>query len=270
MPGLRVALFVEGSTTKPARGGSPLEAIWQKCLAESLGLRRLDPIIPINKKHLVALDPRKPRMSGGGEALDQLIVRMLKRTPFDAAIVAWDLVPAWNPEGSFCRWEETVDLYRFLSASPSLPEIWRQQAERRLTELQTRTAPSERTAAPRLQPGMLLAVCMEPMFEALLVQDESAVRRALGIRKAPRDWPARGWGEPQVRRPDMEILGPAIRALLRVRPKPEVLRKVHGDLITHKNEWGELLLRRLLEDDRARPVLLRHPIARRLQEIASR
>src|SRR5437588_10932540 len=105
---LRVALFVEGSVVRPARGSAPLEAIWRDCLGRALSLRRLDPVVAINKKHLVAMDPGKPRMSGGGEALDQLMVRMMNREPFDAAVVAWDLVPAWNPEGAFCRWDETV------------------------------------------------------------------------------------------------------------------------------------------------------------------
>ena len=31
---------------------------------------------------------------------------------------------------------------------------------------------------------MILPVCMEPMFEGLLVQDEAAVRRALGLKQA--------------------------------------------------------------------------------------
>jgi hypothetical protein len=57
----------------------------------------LDPIVPINKKHLVAMDPRKPRMSGGGEALDQLIMRMMQRTPFDAAVVGLGSGPCVEP-----------------------------------------------------------------------------------------------------------------------------------------------------------------------------
>jgi hypothetical protein len=52
-----------------------------------------------------------------------------------------------------------------------------------------------------------------------------------------------------------------------MRPKPAVLRKIHGDMITHKNEWGELLLRQMLADDRARVTILAHPIALRLREL---
>jgi hypothetical protein len=227
----------------------------------------LDPIVPINKKHLVAMDPRKPRMSGGGEALDQLIMRMMQRTPFDAAVVAWDLVPAWNPEGAFCRWEETLDLYRFLAASKALPQPWKDQAAVRYADLSSRPAPGVRESPPRLEHGMVLPICMEPMFEVLLTQDEAAVRRALGLTRAPKGWPSRGWADPQMQRPDSGVLGPAIQALFRMRPKPAVLRKIHGDMITHKNEWGELLLRQMLADDRARVTILAHPIALRLREL---
>jgi len=270
MQGLRFALFVEGSVTQPSRGPSPLEAIWRDCLGEALALYRFNPIVPINKKHLVAMDPRKPRMSGGGEALDQLIVRMMKRTPFDAAVVAWDLVPAWNPEGAFCRWEETLDLYRFLAESESLPQQWKEQAAMRYSDLRRRPSPGTRKTPLRLEQGIVLPICMEPMFESLLTQDEAAVRRALGVKKTPKGWPSRGWADPQTRRPDSEVLSPAIRSLFGIRPKPGVLRKIHGDMITHKNEWGELLLREMLADERAQAAILGHPIAVRLKELLSR
>jgi hypothetical protein len=108
------------------------------------------------------------------------------------------------------------------------------------------------------------------MFEALLVQDEAAVKRALGLRKRPRGWPSHGWADPAERRPDQTVLGPAIRALSRMRPRPAVLRAVRGDMRTNKDGWGEFLLRRLLEDSQARPVLLAHPLSRRLVELIGR
>jgi len=267
---LRVALFVEGSITLPARGSAPLETIWRECLGKALSLHRFEPIVPINKKHLIAMDPRKPKMSGGGEALDQLMVRTMNREPFDAAIVAWDLHPAWDPEGAFCRWTETVDLYRFLAESATLPEVWRVQAAKRYADLRGRSSPGERSRRPRLEPGMVLPVCMEPMFEGLLVQDAAAVRRVLGLRQTPKTWPSRGWGDASERQPDLHVLAPAIESLLRHRPKPAVLRKIHGDMSDHKNEWGELLLRELLADQRAKALILSHPIAVRLKEIAAR
>lgn len=271
MPDLRIALFVEGSLAPPpARGTRPLERIWKNCLGTELGLLPFDPVVPISKRHLVAMDPRNPPMSGSGEALDQLIARMLQRSPFDVAVIAWDLVPAWNPEGGYCRWEETVDLYRFLAQSTYLPEIWKEQAARRFEELQRRPVPGARSGPPPLEHGMVLPVCMVPMFETLLVQDEAAVRRALGLRERPRGWPSQGWADPAERRPDQVVLGPSIQALSRMRPRPPVLGIVRGNMRTNKDGWGEFLLRKLLEDNRVRPVLLSHPLSRRLVELVGR
>src|SRR4030042_1832235 len=95
---LRIALFVEGSESPPQPGiASGLNRIWNEILASKLDLHPFDPIVPISKKHLVAMDPATPSMSGAGERLDQLMVRMLERNTFDAAVVAWDLAQSWNP-----------------------------------------------------------------------------------------------------------------------------------------------------------------------------
>jgi hypothetical protein len=45
---------------------------------------------------------------------------------------------------------------------------------------------------------------------------------------------------------------------------------IGGDLKTRKNEWGEYLLRRLLDDEQARPLILGHPISKRLAELVGR
>lgn len=244
-----------------------LDEIWNERLGRALGLPRFDPVVPISKTHLVAMDPRNPPMSGAGERLDQLMARVLARTAFDVAVIAWDLEPAWNPREELCRWLETVDLYRFLSKSGELPEIWREKAGQRFRELSGRGTPGARSHPPRLEIGMVLPVCMDPAFEGLLVQDESAVKRALGLRAEPRGWPRTGWDDPRERRPDLRVLAPAVASLRRLRPAPDILRKVRGDLKTHKNEWGEFLLRELLQDERSRPLVLSHPIAKRLAEL---
>lgn len=270
MTGLKVALFVEGSTVPlPKHKLQPLNGIWNGCLGEALRLHRFEPIVPISKTHLVAMDPDNPPMSGAGEALDVLMARMLKTHSFHAAVIAWDLVPAWNPRGVFCRWEETLKLYRFLSQSRALPENWKEQAAKRHNEMSLRKNPGDRSRPPTPRPGMVLPVCMEPMFESVLVQDEAAVKRALGIQgRNVTGWPSQGWGDPQVKRPDERILAPAIRAVSNVRPKVQASKVVGGDLKTRKNEWGEYLLKRILSDERARGRLLDHPLLRRLVELA--
>jgi hypothetical protein len=116
--------------------------------------------------------------------------------------------------------------------------------------------------------GSTAPLPMEPMFESVLVQDEAVARRAFGIRgRNVPDWPSQGWGDLRERRPDENILAPAIRAISRVRPKLQAHRLIGGDLKTKKNEWGEYLLRRMLSDEHARLKVLEHPLSKRLAEL---
>lgn len=269
MPPLRVALFVEGSSAPPPpRGLAPLDRIWNEHLAGELGFEPFTPIVPISKKHLVAMDPDAPPMSGAGEPLDLLMARWLERAPFDAAVVAWDLVPAWNPAEDFCRWQETLDLYRYLADSSALPVPWTTAARQRHVELSSRPAPDARAGPRRLRRNEVLALCMEPMFEGLLVRGEQAVRRALNLEghPSPRGWPRASWGPPPPRHPDSTLLAPAIRSLRTLRPRPALTRRVVGDFRTNKDGWGEYLLRRLLADDEARCDVMAHPLCVRLRE----
>lgn len=262
---LRVALFVEGSHAPPSpRGVAPLERIWNG-LAAALNLQAFDSIIPISKKHLVAMDPSSPPMSGSSEGLDQLMARRLLHTPFDAAVVAWDLAPPWNANGQFCRRQETLDLYRFLSESDALTAPWRELARGRLDTL-TRAPSSPPRRTTRLQRYEVLALCMEPCFEGLLTQDERAIRKVLGLTTTPEGWPTIGWGDPNTRRPDDSLIRPAIAALRTIRPVPKICRQIPGDFRTNKDGWGEVLIRELLKSADGRSLVLKHPISRRLSE----
>jgi hypothetical protein len=265
---LDVALFVEGSTWPETRLGEPLHRIWNENLADVLGLRRFSVIVPISKTHLVAMDPVQPKMSGAYEGLDALIARMLRRVPFDAAVVAWDLHPRWNPDGDYCRWQETLDLYRLLSESELLPNPWKHAAGERHAELAARATPDARQRPCQLSQGTIATLCMQPMFEVLLTQNEQCVRESLGVTgRQIRDWPARGWGDATERQPDRRVLAPSIRALRSLTPRPRVTRQVLGDFVTHKAEWDEILLRNLLQRPDCRALVLQHPIARRLYEL---
>ncbi len=267
---LRIALFVEGATTPPSvRGVSPFAQIWNEHLCGILGIRAFDEIVPISKKHLVAMDPALPKMSGAGEPLDELIARKLKTIQFDAVVVAWDLVPAWNPDDEFCRWQETLDLYRFLAESPSvdLPNIWKQQAAERLAELRSRTTPGDRIRRPQLKLGSVLALCMEPMFETILVGNEQAARNAFELKETPKDWPTAAWKLPNERKPDAKILIPTINAVRNVRPKLKCVKQVPGDFRSNKDGWGEYLLKRLLANPKTRSQILKTNLIERLREI---
>ena len=270
MANLKFALFVEGGITpSPSRGTNPRDAIWNEHLCGALELQTFALIVPISKKHLVAMDPTQPKMSGAGEGFDELLARTLRATPFDVAVVAWDLVPAWNPAGEYCRWEETLDLYRFLSQSHSanLPPLWKDVALERFQELASRDQPNARPNPPTFKKGLVLPICMEPMFETLLVQDEPAARRAFDVSNPPNGWPSGGWGNVTERRPDQRILRPAIAAIQRIKPKLKCVRQVRGNFVTNKDGWGEFLLRQLLRDQNANRAVLASPISTRLREV---
>jgi hypothetical protein len=216
---------------------------------------------------LVSMNPDIPRPVGAGESFDRILVRKLNRDPFDAALVAWDLVPAWHPGGDYCRWNETIDLYRFLGQSPVLPYPWRDKAQRRFEELASRDRPGVRPGPPTLEHGMILAVCMEPMFESLLVQDERSVKRALDLTKTPRGWPTRGWGDPHERQPDQRVLAPAILSVRGMKPVPRYANHIRGDMKTNKDGWDEYILRKLILDPNSREIILNHPLSLRLRDL---
>ncbi len=266
---LRVALFVEGSESPPPpRGLRALERIWNEDLPQALEIDYFEQVFPISKKHLVAMDPEKPQMSGSSEGLDQLMVRKLSTHPFDAAVVAWDLIPAWNPEeDSYCRWEETLRFYELLSLSDSLAEPWKSQAFHRHQELSNRPVPKARKRPPQIQEHSILALCMVPMFEELLVLDESAAKRALGIasRRLPSTWPS-NWGAGKSKHPD-DLLLHAVNTIRSLSPPLRVVKQVRGDMRNNKDGWGEFLLRKMLEDEQVSDVILQHPIAARLKEL---
>ncbi len=256
-----VALFVEGSSSPPPpRGLRALDRIWTDHLCGLLGVASFSIVVPISKKHLVAMDPENPKMSGASEPLDQLIARRIRADGFEAALVAWGLVPAWNPADRGCRWDETVRFYEMLATSVDLPELWVAYARARYAELRSRSTPGARSGPPTLQPGACIALCMDPMFEDLLVASEAAVKRALEVSGRPAGWPR--WNRSP--NPDRDILAPAIAALPY---RSSVRRRVRGDFRTKKDDWGEYLLRKLLDDDAVRSALASHPVVLRLGEV---
>lgn len=267
---MRVALFVEGTSQAGTyeRTGDPLERLWNETLCARLGLPRFDHIFGISKRHLVAMDPSVKALSSVGESLDQLIARVQADKGFDAAVVAWDLHPRWNPEAIQCRWQETLNLYRGLSASEVLPKQWRNAAALRFRELSQRQSPSMRAAAPRLRPGSVLGLCMDKMFESLVTPNESAVRRAFGVAgtRVP-GWPR--W-DAATATPDRSLLAPAVAATRRLRPVPDSARRVRGGFDTRKTEWADYLIGRMLDSDDDRHLVADHPISVRLREVVAR
>src|SRR5690348_10362926 len=113
----RIVLFVEGSRQPGNRGADPLDEIWRDLLVDRLDLLPIAGVRPISKKNLLAMDRDTKRSGVGVIPLDELILREVNGDGLDIALVAWDLVPAWDPEAACCRQEEVLELYRLLANS---------------------------------------------------------------------------------------------------------------------------------------------------------
>lgn len=259
------ALFVEGPS-EPLHEGHSFVRLWQEAVLDNLGLPRFDHIYSINKKFLISMRQGSPRMSGASLPLDVFIEHKRSEHGFDCAVVAWDLVPGWaGGTAGLCRWEETVEFYRGIARSQALPANWTAFAAARVQDLSNRASPSARANLTKLQPGAILALCMEDMFESLIVCDEPMVKRLLGCRgKQVPGWP-KTWKRPPAK-VDTALLSPAIAAARRLRPKVNEAFVVRGDMITAKHEWGDYFVRRMLHTNGSAKAR-GHQICLRLRDI---
>lgn len=82
---------------------------------------------------------------------------------------------------------------------------------------------------------------MEPEFEGILLH-ETGVKAALGLKgKSVPDWP-KTWHRMTDPRPS-ETLAKAIEAARRIKPKPQVFRKLHLPMRMAKHAWGSFFLK---------------------------
>ncbi|MDC0720826.1 hypothetical protein [Nannocystis bainbridge] len=267
---MRIALFVEGSA--PLGSKDHCARLWNGTLLPALGCAPVQFIVPIGKDAISRL--RGLRTSSSAPGLDAKIQALLRNEKLDpdvdALVIAWDLEPIDRGQRR-CAWDEKIDLYRKLSESPLLKGTgWARDAARRAAALERfRGLPPSGANHSRVTPGSVLALCMQPMFEALLARDGRALRRALGLTTDPEGWPS-GWGRSDLRDPSAELLEPAIAALRRIRPRPPVRRQIRETWANAKDEWGEYILRQLFADPEQAAQLLAHPIARRLSHVLPR
>lgn len=266
---LKVALFAEGSgESSPSRRESgALSRIWGEVLPRALGCASQVRVFPFSKRDLVALDRSKPQPTGSIPLDAFVAAKLASPDRFDAALIAWDLQPPWDPRGQRCRWQETLDLYRFLGQSAALPDPWRARAEARHLQLCARPTPGARVVPHRLARHEIGVVCMEPMFESILL-DEPGIFAALGLPRRPPLWPrAREWKTRGLRTPDQSVLKPAIEAARTNKLRARIVDQIGGDLKTCKNEWGAYLLEYLLTSDATRRRCLARQLPRRLTEV---
>ncbi|MBK7823675.1 hypothetical protein [Nannocystis sp.] len=268
---MKIALFVEGST--PVGSKDQCARLWNTLLP-ALGRTSVDVVVPIGKDAITNMLGLPGSTSAPG--LDARICdarRTHKLDPArDALIVAWDLEPPVDKDQRRCAWDEKIGVYQGIASSPLAllrDTAWAACAAKAATQLENlRDVPPTGRSQRTVKAGAVLAVCMEPMFEALFTHDGRAVRRALDLKDDPPGWPT-GWG-PNERDPSRKLMGPAIAAIHRMRPAHPVRKIIRETWRNAKDEWGEYILRKLLADETQRKLILEHAISRRLKNILPR
>lgn len=261
---MRIGLVIEGSHLYHRRTRVDLlEQLWAEEIPRAVGCPRWTKIFGISKGSIAAMRLRQTKLkrtTSIAEPLDQLLERLRQGHRIDCFVVAWDLVPPWDKQAPVCRWEETLGLYEGLSLSNALERPFRDFAAKRFKEMRRREFPGARPSVPQIEAGSVLAVCMEPLFESVFM-DERAMRRSLGIvGKRTRGWPT-GWDTKNVRASD--VIEAAVDAARGSSPLPQVCRRIRQGYETLKTEWGIHFVKSGAFDG----ALADHPFGKRLAEI---
>lgn len=264
---MRVALFVEGSA--PLADKDYCKRLWNEVLLPGLGRAPMDVVVPIGKNAISRLRglPTSNSAPGLDERIQRLLVGESSLDPTkDAVVIAWDLEPV-DTGRPRCAFHEKKGLYAGIATSPLLVgTAWAQDAARRAQRLDHLAGqPPTGAHLSQIRPGTVLGVCMDPMFEGLMAHDGRAIRNALDLTSDPVGWPT-GWGTDE-RNPSDRLLGPAIDAMRRIRPPAKVRRKIFNNWRCAKDEWGHLLLGKLLADPSQAAIIRAHAIAQRLSAI---
>lgn len=248
---MRTALVVEGSHQPHRRTNEDLlRKLWAHVVPEALGCFQPGLVFGINKGCVAAMqlrDVNLKRTTSSAEQLDYVLERLRRVHDIDCFVVAWDLLPPWDKTVAACRWQETLAFYEGLSLSEALHEPFRESSRLRFSELSQRSEPSQRPGVPSLEPGAVIAVCMDPVFEACLL-DERAMRKSLEIlNKRVPFWPGQWASSASVAD---KLVGKAIHAAREVsrsakRTQPalkKLFNRLPGPYEISKTEWGIYLL----------------------------
>jgi hypothetical protein len=258
----RIGFFVEGTRALTPRDRDDLLELWryQCSRVSSFPPAQLD-VYGFSKQQIVIMDPAHAAMPGAGKIpLDVAIEQRFNARPFQDLVIAFDAYPAnqairLDPrEPCPClRVEKDFVLRRFV-ASKILPPQFRVSAGRLLTRYQANRGQPRAPTRPPL--GEVELIYMEPTFESLLLQDESALRRVFGLRRTPNTWPALPHtGD----RPDF-----VLREIVNKHRKagPNHLRLLYD---AAKHAWAQEVLRNALQTS----AIWEHAIADRLRKVLS-
>jgi hypothetical protein len=218
-------------------------------------------VFPFDKGHIVRLGAERiptratatklARVKGpaAGEPLDVLLARQIRGECLDRVVVAFDRFPS-----NQCLTEterlrpcpmraEVAFVLERLSKSSQMPERFKVSAKRLLERYA-----SDDVLLPRCRANEAIEVVfMDPMFEAILVSDETTIRKALGFNSRPKDWPKFRTYE---RALDKRVLDPAVECKV---GKP-------GAYLEKKAYWGH----KFISAAEHTAALWRHHIALRI------
>jgi hypothetical protein len=261
---VHIGFVVEGSHVYHNRTQIDLlERLWSREIPRAVGCVAATKVFGISKASIAAMRLKSTNLrptTAIAEPLDAVLERLRRVHCIDCFVIAWDLVPPWDKQKAVCRWTETLGLYEGLSRSDVLDQRFRDFAGNRFREMRQRYRPSARTMVPRLVPGGVVAVCMEPLFESVFM-DERAMKRSLGIvGRRTKGWPS-GWEQENVRA--SEVIDDAVDAARHTVPLPPVFRRIRQGYETLKTEWGIHFVQSRAFDRSLR----RHPLGIRLAEI---
>jgi hypothetical protein len=261
---VRLGLVVEGSHLYHKRTQADLlEQLWSKEINRVARSAKPVRVFGISKGSLAAMKLKQTnlrRTTAIAEPLDAVLERLRQSHNIDCFVVVWDLVPPWDKQVEMCRWTETLAFYEGLALSETLDRTFRDFAAGRFGEMSRRATPKARRNTPRLVRGAVLAICVEPLFESIFM-DERAMKVSLGvIGKRTRGWPG-GWEQ---RNPNAsDVIGAAVDVARDTKPAPQVFRRIPQGYETQKTEWGIYFLQSRAFDESLR----RHPLSVRLAEI---
>lgn len=260
---MRLAYVVEGSQVFDHRGRELLNVLWREEIAAKVGHLSPQIVLGINKGSIASMrlaQTALKRTTSIAEPLDLILERFRVNHNIDCFVVVWDLLPPWDRDAGLCRWTETLGFYEGLSLSGSLDGAFRECAGRRYLEMRGRQEPGLRGSIPRLERGAIIAVCVEPLFESVFM-DQGAMKACLGLRNIRvKGWP-RGWS--QDNRNACGVIADAVDAARETRPRDAVYRKIRDGYETLKTEWGIHFLKSGCFDQ----TLGAHQLGRRLGEL---
>jgi hypothetical protein len=247
-----------GPSTLTPRGRNDLQELWRfQCQnVSAFPPAQLD-VHGFTKQQIVIMDPAHAALPGAGKIpLDVVIEREFRKQSFHRLIVAFDAyraneaIPLVKGRKLPCLRVEKDFVLAHLAASRVLPQQFRSAAKRLLDHY------AKNRAAPRPPPliGEVELVYMDPVFEAMLLTDLTALRKVFGLKKAPTDWPALPYAGD---RPDF-----ALRKIVNAhhRAGPMHLRLRYD---AAKHAWAQEILRNAAETS----TIWGHTIVQRLTKV---